>query len=30
MLYLDANVFIYAVLNLEDIGDRARTILGKV
>ncbi|MBS7631297.1 type II toxin-antitoxin system VapC family toxin [Candidatus Bathyarchaeota archaeon] len=30
VLYLDANVFIYAALNLEDIGSRARAILKRV
>lgn len=30
MLYLDANVFIYAALNRDDIGDRARSLLREV
>jgi len=30
MLYLDANVFVYATLNQEDIGERARLILKEV
>ena len=30
MLYLDANVFIYAALNREDLGDRARSLLRDV
>jgi len=30
LLYLDANVFIYAALNREDIGDRARSLLREV
>jgi len=30
MLYLDSNVFIYAALNTEEIGDRARALLKKV
>jgi len=30
MLYLDSNVFIYAALNTEKIGDRARALLKKV
>ena len=30
MLYLDANVFIYAALNREDLGDRARSLLREV
>jgi len=30
MLYLDSNVFIYAALNTEEIGERARTLLKKV
>jgi predicted nucleic acid-binding protein len=30
MLYLDANVFIYAALNQEDIGERARSLLREV
>lgn len=30
MLYLDSNVFIYAALNTEDIGDRARALLRRV
>lgn len=29
-LYLDANVFIYAALNLEAIGDRARSLLREI
>jgi len=29
MLYLDSNVFIYAALNTEEIGDRARSLLKK-
>lgn len=28
--YLDSNVFIYAALNQEDIGDRARSLLREV
>lgn len=28
--YLDSNVFIYAALNQEDIGDRARSLLKEV
>ncbi|MBI2938647.1 MAG: hypothetical protein HYY22_10640 [Thaumarchaeota archaeon] len=28
--YLDSNVFIYADLNQEDIGDRARSLLREV
>ena len=30
MLYLDANVFIYAALDREDIGKRARSLLREV
>lgn len=30
MLYLDANVFIYATLNTEDIGENARSLLQKI
>lgn len=30
MIYLDANVFIYAALNLEEVGDRARTLLREI
>jgi hypothetical protein len=30
MLYLDSNVFIYAALNMEEIGERARAMLRKV
>ncbi len=30
LLYLDANVFVYATLNREDIGDRARALLRRV
>ena len=30
MLYLDANVFIYAALNRDDLGDRARSLLRDV
>ncbi|TLN14042.1 type II toxin-antitoxin system VapC family toxin [bacterium] len=30
MLYLDANVFVYAALNQEEVGDRARSLLKKV
>jgi len=30
MLYLDSNVFIYAALNTEEIGNRARNLLLKV
>ncbi len=30
MLYLDANVFIYASLNQEHIGDRARSLLKEI
>jgi hypothetical protein len=30
VLYLDSNVFIYAALNTEDIGDRARALLRRV
>ncbi len=27
MLYLDANIFVYAALNTEDYGDKAETLL---
>jgi len=30
MLYLDSNVFLYAALNNEEIGDRARNLLKQV
>jgi len=30
MLYLDANVFVYAALNQEDVGDRARSLLNEI
>jgi predicted nucleic acid-binding protein len=30
MLYLDSNVFIYAALNLDETGERARNVLRKV
>jgi len=30
MLYLDANVFIYAAINTEEIGEKARTLLLKI
>ena len=30
MIYLDSNVFIFAALNNEELGDEARTILEKV
>ena len=30
MLYIDSNVFIYAALNTEEIGERARALLLKV
>ena len=30
MLYLDANVFIYAAINTEDIGQKARALLQKI
>jgi predicted nucleic acid-binding protein len=30
MLYLDSNVFIYAALNIEEIGERARVLLRRV
>ena len=30
MLYLDANVFIYAAINTEEIGEKARTLLQKI
>jgi predicted nucleic acid-binding protein len=30
MLYLDANVFIYAAINTEEIGKKARTLLQKI
>ncbi|MEM2937488.1 MAG: type II toxin-antitoxin system VapC family toxin [Candidatus Bathyarchaeia archaeon] len=30
MLYIDSNVFIYAALNMNEIGERARSILRKV
>ncbi|MEM2995397.1 MAG: type II toxin-antitoxin system VapC family toxin [Candidatus Bathyarchaeia archaeon] len=30
MLYLDSNVFIYAALNMEEIGEKARVLLRKV
>jgi hypothetical protein len=30
MLYLDANVFVYAALNLEAVGDRARSLLREI
>ena len=30
MLYLDSNVFVYATLNNEELGDRARLLLSRV
>ncbi|MCX8182623.1 MAG: type II toxin-antitoxin system VapC family toxin [Candidatus Methanomethyliaceae archaeon] len=30
MIYIDSNIFIYAALNLEDLGDRARALLRDV
>ena len=30
MLYLDSNVFIYAAINTEEIGKKARTLLQKI
>jgi predicted nucleic acid-binding protein len=30
MLYLDSNVFIYAALSVDEIGERARALLRKV
>lgn len=30
MLYIDSNIFIYATLNTEDEGNRARTLLRKI
>ena len=30
MLYLDANVFIYAAINTQEIGEKARTLLQKI
>ena len=30
MLYLDANVFIYAAINTEEIGQKARALLQKI
>jgi predicted nucleic acid-binding protein len=30
MLYLDANVFIYASINTQEIGEKARTLLQKI
>jgi predicted nucleic acid-binding protein len=30
VLYLDANVFVYAVLNRESIGERARYLLSRI
>ena len=30
MLYLDANVFIYAAINTEEIGEKGRTLLQKI
>lgn len=30
MLYLDANVFIYAAINTEEIGEKARALLQKI
>ena len=30
MLYLDANVFVYAAINTEEVGKRARTLLQKI
>ena len=30
MLYLDANVFIYATINTEELGEKARFLLGKI
>jgi hypothetical protein len=30
MLYLDANVFIYAAINTQEIGNKARTLLQKI
>lgn len=30
VLYLDANIFIYATINTEDLGEKARSLLGKI
>ena len=30
MLYLDANVFIYATINTQDLGEKARSLLQKI
>ncbi len=30
VLYLDANVFIYAIINTEELGEKARSLLGKI
>ncbi len=30
MLYLDANVFVYAAINTEEVGKKARTLLQKI
>ena len=30
MLYIDSNVFVYAALNTEELGDRARLLLSRV
>lgn len=30
MLYIDANVFIYAAINTQEIGEKARTLLQKI
>jgi len=30
VLYLDANIFIYATINTEEIGEKARSLLGRI
>jgi hypothetical protein len=30
VLYLDANVFIYATINTEELGEKARSLLGRI
>ena len=30
VLYLDANVFIYAAINTEELGEKARSLLGRI
>lgn len=30
MLYLDANIFIYATINTQELGEKARSLLGKI